>query len=52
MQALLDRAPTDNGAVTDRRGRQEFSRAMYVLAEPLSDPWGGTDVLSLRQISI
>ncbi len=52
MQALLDRAPTDNGAVTDRRGRQafgqEFSRAVYVLVEPLSDPWGGTDVLNGR----
>lgn len=40
MQALLDRAPTDNGAVTDRRGRQEFCRAVYVLVEPLSDPLG------------
>ncbi|MDC0068815.1 phytanoyl-CoA dioxygenase family protein [Gammaproteobacteria bacterium] len=52
MQSLLERAPVDNDATTDRQGRQafgqEFARPVYLLVEPLSDPWGGTDVLNGR----
>ena len=51
-QTLLDRAPVDNGATTDRHGRpafgQEFARPVYSLIRPLSDPWGGTDKLNGR----
>ncbi len=52
MQSLLDRAPTDNGAATDRHGRpafgQEFARPVYSMIRPLSDPWGGTGLLNGR----
>ncbi|MDC0067685.1 phytanoyl-CoA dioxygenase family protein [Gammaproteobacteria bacterium] len=52
MQSLLQRAPIDNDATTDGQGRpafgQEFARPVYFLVEPLSDPWGGTDVLNGR----
>ncbi len=52
MQSLLDRAPTDNGATTDKLGRkafgQEFARPVYSLIRPLTDPWGGTDLLNGR----
>jgi hypothetical protein len=51
-QMLLDRAPTDNGATTDKHGRpafgQEFAIPVYSLIRPLSDPWGGTDKLNGR----
>ncbi len=49
---LLDRAPVDNGATTDRFGRPafglEFARSVYTLVRPLSDPWGGTEKLNGR----
>jgi hypothetical protein len=52
MQSLLDRAPIDNGATTDRQGRQafglQFARPVFSLIKPLSDPWGGTDALNGR----
>lgn len=52
MMDLLDRAPIDNGATVDHRGRpafgQEFSRPVYSLIRPLSDPWGGTTLLNGR----
>ena len=52
MDDLLDRAPIDNGASVDHRGRpafgQQFDRSVYSLIKPLSDPWGGTDVLNGR----
>jgi len=52
MQSLLERAPVDNGATTDQQGRpafgQEFAKPVYTLIRPLSDPWGGTDVLNGR----
>jgi ectoine hydroxylase-related dioxygenase (phytanoyl-CoA dioxygenase family) len=52
MESLLERAPIDNGATVDLRGRpafgQEFARSVYTLIRPLSDPWGGTDVLNGR----
>ncbi|MEQ9451747.1 MAG: phytanoyl-CoA dioxygenase family protein [Pseudomonadales bacterium] len=49
---LIERAPADNGADLDARGRpalgQEFARSPYTLIRPLSDPWGGTDLLGGR----
>ena len=52
MMDLLDRAPIDNGATVDHRGQpafgQEFSRPVYSLIRPLSDPWGGTTLLNGR----
>ena len=52
MDWLLDRAPTDNGAATDHKGRpaygQEFARPVYSMIQPLADPWGGTKALNGR----
>ncbi len=52
MESLLDRAPIDNGATVDHKGRpafgQEFARSVYSLIRPLADPWGGTDKLNGR----
>ena len=52
MNNLLDRAPVDDDAKVDRLGRpafgQEFARPVYLLAKPLSDPWGGTELLNGR----
>ena len=52
MADLLDRAPIDNGSKVDGKGRaafgQEFARPVYQLVKPLSDPWGGTELLNGR----
>jgi len=52
MHDLLERAPIDNDATVDKHGRpafgQEFARPVYTLIKPLSDPWGGTEVLNGR----
>ena len=52
MAELLDRAPIDNGAKVDAGGReafgQEFAKPVYQLVKPLSDPWGGTELLNGR----
>ena len=52
MNELLDRAPVNNESMTDRLGRpsfgQEFARPVYFLVKPLSDPWGGTELLNGR----
>jgi hypothetical protein len=52
MTDLLDRAPIDNGAQVDRKGRpaygQEFARPVYSMVRPLADPWGGTAALNGR----
>ena len=49
---LIDGAPVDNGEVLDAHGRtaigQEFARPVYTLIRPLSDPWGGTELLGGR----
>lgn len=49
---LIERAPVDNSAALDAQGRpalgQEFARSPYTLIRPLSDPWGGTDLLGGR----
>jgi ectoine hydroxylase-related dioxygenase (phytanoyl-CoA dioxygenase family) len=52
LEALLERAPVDNGATVDRHGRpaygQEFARPVFSLIRPLVDPWGGTAALGGR----
>ena len=52
MEWLLDRAPVDNGAEVDHKGRpaygQEFARPVYSMIQPLTDPWGGTKALNGR----
>ena len=52
LEALLERAPVDNGATVDRHGRpafgQEFARPVFSLIRPLVDPWGGTPALGGR----
>lgn len=49
---LLAHAPTGKGATHDKNGQpaygQEFARNPYSFVKPLSDPWGGTDVLGGR----
>ena len=45
LEGLLERAPVDNGAKVDRRGRpaygQEFARPVFSLIRPLVDPGAG-----------
>jgi hypothetical protein len=52
MQYLFDHAPTGRGAECDAQGRpafgQQFKRNPYTFIKPLSDPWGGTDLLGGR----
>jgi hypothetical protein len=52
MQYLFDHAPTGQGAKMDAQGRrafgQQFKRNPYTFIKPLSDPWGGTDLLGGR----
>ena len=49
---ILDRAPVDNNADVDRLGRPamgiELARRPYSMIRPLSDPWGGTELLGGR----
>jgi hypothetical protein len=49
---LLDEAPTGKDSKVDAKGRpafgQEFTRPTYSFIKPLSDPWGGTKLLSGR----
>lgn len=49
---LLEHAPVHQGAATDAQGRPafgaDFARNTYTFIKPLSDPWGGTDVLNGR----
>ncbi len=55
VQALLDRAPTGKDARTDAQGRPAFGtgfrRSPFTFVKPLSDPWGGTDLLGGRHPS-
>ena len=52
IDVLLDRAPTGKDATVDVKGRaafgREFARSPYSFIKPLSDPWGGTELLSGR----
>ena len=49
---MIERAPVAPDAKVDKHGRPalgiDFPRPAYRLAKPLSDPWGGTDVLGGR----
>jgi len=52
MQFLLDHAPTEKNSDVDAQGRpaygSEFARSPYSFIKPLSDPWGGTELLNGR----
>ncbi len=49
---LLEHAPVDSESTIDAKGRpafgQEFARKPYSFVKPLSDPWGGTELLGGR----
>jgi len=52
IQDLFERAPVDKQTYLDSKGRpafgKEFKRNPYSFIRPLSDPWGGTDLLGGR----
>ena len=52
VDSLLDRAPTGEHAEVDAHGRPAFGREFavnpYLFVKPLSDPWGGTELLNGR----
>ncbi len=49
---LLEHAPTGKNSTVDTQGRPavgtEFTRPLFNFIKPLSDPWGGTDLLNGR----
>ena len=51
-EVILDRAPIDNNADVDHKGRPalgiDLARRPYSMIRPLSDPWGGTELLGGR----
>jgi hypothetical protein len=52
---LLDHAPVGHDSTLDANGQpafgQEFARNPYLFIKPLSDPWGGTELLGGRHMS-
>lgn len=52
VQDIIERAPADRDAMVDSQGRpafgRQFKRDPYIFIKPLSDPWGGTDLLGGR----
>ncbi len=52
---MIDRAPVRRDATVDAQGRpalgRDFARNPYTFIKPLSDPWGGTEVLGGRHPS-
>jgi ectoine hydroxylase-related dioxygenase (phytanoyl-CoA dioxygenase family) len=52
---MLERAPVTPDAEVDAKGRPalglDYARGAYIFAKPLSDPWGGTDILGGRHPS-
>ena len=52
MDFLLEHAPVGQGAKRDAQGRPAFGGGFevptYLFVAPLSDPWGGTDILNGR----
>lgn len=52
IERLIDQAPVGRNASVDAKGRpaygQEFANPVYKFIKPLSDPWGGTELLSGR----
>ena len=53
--SMIERAPVSRGAALDAKGRpalgRDFPRDPYTFIKPLSDPWGGTDILQGRHPS-
>ena len=49
---ILEHAPTGRESKVDAQGRpafgQDFARNTYTFIKPLSDPWGGTELLNGR----
>jgi len=49
---MIERAPVRKGAAIDAQGRpalgRGYAREPYTLVSPLSDPWGGTELLGGR----
>ena len=54
-QNMIERAPVEPGATVDKKGRpalgREYAREPYTFIKPLSDPWGGTELLNGRHPS-
>ncbi|HIG41431.1 MAG: phytanoyl-CoA dioxygenase family protein [bacterium] len=52
---ILDNAPRHSGSTEDAQGRpafgQKFKRNPFIFITPLSDPWGGTQLLNGRHQS-
>jgi len=52
---MIERAPERPGSALDSKGRpalgREFAREPYTFIKPLSDPWGGTELLNGRHPS-
>jgi hypothetical protein len=51
LASLLDRAPTREGSDVDAQGRRAAGASgqpLFLWARPLSDPWGGTQLLNGR----
>jgi ectoine hydroxylase-related dioxygenase (phytanoyl-CoA dioxygenase family) len=51
LESLLDRAPADEGSPVDKAGRPVAGlgrEPVFLWAERLSDPWGGTKLLNGR----
>ncbi len=52
VEDMVERAPTNKGSDLDAQGRpalgRDYAIEPYLFVKPLSDPWGGTDLLSGR----
>ena len=51
LEALLERGPADEDSPVDRSGKPAIGRdgsPVFLWAEALSDPWGGTELLNGR----
>lgn len=52
---MIERAPEKPGSALDSKGRpalgRNFAREPYTFIKPLSDPWGGTELLNGRHPS-
>jgi len=55
IDTMLDCAPVDRDAKIDAKGRPahglDYARNPYTFVKPLTDPWGGTDLLNGRHPS-
>ncbi|MFT7598393.1 MAG: hypothetical protein ACI8TP_001314 [Acidimicrobiales bacterium] len=52
VEDMVERAPVHKGAAVDAKGRpalgRDWASEPYMFVKPLSDPWGGTQLLSGR----